>query len=119
MYAWNPSWSKRPFWPFCDPDHITSRPYGIGFSVFLNKFTRPLFRRTQAHGQRKCSRSTIRGSTMRVSWGVAAAVLLLGQLESGYALEPTKRLDQYVRSTWTVDRGLPQSTVLGVTQTPD
>jgi diguanylate cyclase (GGDEF)-like protein/PAS domain S-box-containing protein len=56
---------------------------------------------------------------MRKTWGVAAAVLLLGQLESGFALEPLKRLDQYVRSTWTVDRGLPQSTVLGVTQTPD
>src|SRR3979411_2027341 len=55
---------------------------------------------------------------MRKSW-VAAVVLLLGQLEVGLALEPAKRLDQYVRATWTVDRGLPQSTVLGLTQTRD
>ncbi|HEY3055266.1 MAG TPA: EAL domain-containing protein [Thermoanaerobaculia bacterium] len=55
---------------------------------------------------------------MRKSW-VAVVILLLGQLEVGLALEPTKRLDQYVRATWTVDRGLPQSTVLGLTQTRD
>lgn len=50
---------------------------------------------------------------------VAAVVLLFGQLEIGFALEPAKRLDQYARSNWTVDHGLPQSTVLAVTQTPD
>ena len=55
---------------------------------------------------------------MRKSWVVVAAVLL-GQLESGFALEPGKRLDQYVRATWTVDRGLPQSSVFGVTETRD
>src|SRR5476651_2814342 len=50
---------------------------------------------------------------------VAVVVLLLGQQGVGFALEPAKRLDQYVRATWTVDRGLPQSTVLALTQTPD
>ena len=57
-------------------------------------------------------------STMSKSW-VAAVALLLGQVELGVALEPVTRLDQYVRASWTVDQGLPQSTVLGVTQTRD
>lgn len=52
--------------------------------------------------------------------GMAAAVaLLLGQVELGMALEPVTRLDQYVRTSWTVDQGLPQSTILGITQTRD
>ena len=55
---------------------------------------------------------------MRKSWVVVAGVLLVWA-NAAFALEPTKKLDQYVRSTWTVDRGLPQSTVLGVAQTPD
>jgi len=57
-------------------------------------------------------------STMRKSW-VAAVALLLGQVELGIAIEPGTRLDQYVRASWTVDKGLPQSTVLSVTQTRD
>src|SRR6476469_1857760 len=50
---------------------------------------------------------------------VAVVAVLVGQVGFGVALEPAKRLDQYVRATWTVDRGLPQSTVLGIAQTPD
>jgi diguanylate cyclase (GGDEF)-like protein/PAS domain S-box-containing protein len=56
--------------------------------------------------------------TMRRTW-VAALALLLGQVRLAIALDPVTRLDQYVRATWTVDRGLPQSTVLAVTQTRD
>ena len=55
---------------------------------------------------------------MRMRW-VAVVALLLGQVDPCSALEPGKRLEQYVLTTWTVDRGLPQSTVLGITQTPD
>ena len=55
---------------------------------------------------------------MRKSW-LAAVALLLGQVEHGIALEPVTRLDQYVRTIWNVDKGLPQSTVLSVKQTRD
>src|SRR5688572_14761356 len=57
-------------------------------------------------------------STMHKRW-VAAVALLLGQVELGIALEPGTSLDQYVRASWTVDKGLPQSSVLGITQTRD
>jgi diguanylate cyclase (GGDEF)-like protein/PAS domain S-box-containing protein len=46
-------------------------------------------------------------------------VLLLAAAERGIALEPGKRIEQYVRTIWTVDSGLPQSSVLGISQTPD
>jgi diguanylate cyclase (GGDEF)-like protein/PAS domain S-box-containing protein len=55
---------------------------------------------------------------MAMRW-VAAVVLVMLHAEASVALEPGKRLEQYARATWTVDRGLPQSTVLGVTQTRD
>ena len=50
---------------------------------------------------------------------VAVVAVLLGQMGLALALEPDRELGQYVRNTWTVDRGLPQSTVFGVSQTPD
>ncbi len=53
------------------------------------------------------------------TWAIGVVALLLGQIEPGIALEPSKSLEQYVRTTWTVDRGLPQSTVFGVTETRD
>ena len=55
---------------------------------------------------------------MTMRW-VAAVVLVMFHAAVSVALEPEKRLEQYVRATWTVDRGLPQSTVAGVTQTRD
>ena len=48
-----------------------------------------------------------------------AAILLLLEAAALLALDPRKELSQYVRATWTVDRGLPQSSVFGVTQTAD
>ena len=50
---------------------------------------------------------------------IAVGILLILQGQVVTALEPGKRLEQYVRATWTVDRGLPQSTVFGVTQSAD
>jgi len=50
---------------------------------------------------------------------VVAVALLLGQVEAGLALEPGRSLTQYVHAKWTADRGLPQSTILGLTQTRD
>src|SRR5215212_8837342 len=70
------------------------------------------------NGHGSCPGTTIVVCTMRKSW-VAGAVVLLGQLGVGLALEPAKRLDQYVRTTWTGDRGLPQSSVFCVTETRD
>ncbi len=55
---------------------------------------------------------------MRKIW-VAVVALLVGQIGTALALEPGKRLNQYMRTTWTVERGLPQSTVLGIAQTRD
>ncbi len=55
---------------------------------------------------------------MRKGW-VLAAALLVGQIEPALALEPGLSLNQYVRTNWTADRGLPQSTVMGVAQTGD
>ncbi len=50
---------------------------------------------------------------------IAVGILLILQGQFVMALEPGTRLEQYVRTIWTVDRGLPQSTVFGVTQSPD
>ena len=50
---------------------------------------------------------------------IAVGILLILQGQFVMALEPVTRLEQYVRTVWTVDRGLPQSTVFGVTQSPD
>ncbi|HUP50704.1 MAG TPA: EAL domain-containing protein [Thermoanaerobaculia bacterium] len=49
----------------------------------------------------------------------ALVILVLLEASAGLALEPEKRLTQYVRATWTADRGLPQNSVFGVTQTTD
>jgi diguanylate cyclase (GGDEF)-like protein/PAS domain S-box-containing protein len=62
-------------------------------------------------------RFTIIVSTMAIRR--IAVVLLLFRAAVGLALEPGKRLEQYVRIAWTADRGLPQSTVFAVTQTRD
>lgn len=50
---------------------------------------------------------------------VAVFVILAVQPRGGLCLTSAKDLDQYVRATWDVDQGLPQSSVYAVTQTPD
>ncbi len=46
--------------------------------------------------------------------------LLLALLSrSGFALDPDRRLTQYVHDSWTSNDGLPQDSINGIAQTPD
>jgi len=61
-----------------------------------------------------CHRSAMKRSVLLLALGLAGAID--GPLE---ALDPAKDIRQYGHRSWTVEDGLPQSSVLDIAQTPD
>ncbi len=55
---------------------------------------------------------------LQVRW-IAVALILALPPRYAFSLAPKKGLDQYVRASWGVEQGLPQSTVYAVAQTAD
>src|SRR3974390_1069053 len=53
----------------------------------------------------------------RLTW--AAVALALALAPEGRALDPARRITQYIHRVWTQEDGLPQDTVRAITQTPD
>jgi ligand-binding sensor domain-containing protein/signal transduction histidine kinase len=56
---------------------------------------------------------------VRVIPSVGVAVAILGLAAQGLALDPRQGIDEYVRETWEMQQGLPQSSVMAVLQTRD
>src|ERR1039458_9231042 len=56
-------------------------------------------------------------STPRRTWAVVALALALAP--AGRALDPARRITQYIHRVWTQEDGLPQDTVRAIAQTPD
>ncbi|MGD0579407.1 MAG: two-component regulator propeller domain-containing protein [Bryobacteraceae bacterium] len=56
-------------------------------------------------------------STPRRTW--AAVALALALAPAGVALDPARRITQYIHRVWTQEDGLPQDTVRAIAQTPD
>ena len=56
-------------------------------------------------------------STPRRTW--AAVALALALAPAGRALDPARRITQYIHRVWTQEDGLPQDTVRAIAQTPD
>jgi diguanylate cyclase (GGDEF)-like protein len=57
------------------------------------------------------------GKRPRFQW-LAVQVCLIHCL-TAWALDPGRAITQYVQSSWNTESGLPQNTVLAITQTPD
>src|ERR1039458_3197202 len=55
--------------------------------------------------------------TPRRTWAVVALALALAP--AGRALDPARRITQYIHRVWTQEDGLPQDTVRAIAQTPD
>ena len=49
---------------------------------------------------------------------VLAALMSAGWISSAPALDPQRAIDQYTQQTWSLDHGLPQSTVNAMVQSP-
>ena len=49
----------------------------------------------------------------------AAVALALALAPAGHALDPARRITQYIHRVWTQEDGLPQDTVRAIAQTPD
>jgi diguanylate cyclase (GGDEF)-like protein len=61
-----------------------------------------------------CSRSTV------VRWALACGLALAAfDGTSSFGLDPQKALSQYLQSSWALQNGLPQKTVMSVAQTSD
>jgi len=56
-------------------------------------------------------------SALRRTW--AAVALALSLAPAGSALDPARRITQYIHRVWTQEDGLPQDTVRAIAQTPD
>lgn len=56
---------------------------------------------------------------MRLRSVAFAALLLCIRPSASVCLEPSKAVTQYVINTWQTEQGLPQSSVNGITQSPD
>src|SRR5579872_2891701 len=57
--------------------------------------------------------------TLQIGATAALLALLLADATMARALDPSKSIQQYVRSSWTSADGLPENTVVGITQTRD
>ncbi len=49
--------------------------------------------------------------------GLTVGLLLSGELTASFALDPAKDVSQYTRDSWTIEDGLPQSSVQAILQT--